>query len=787
MSMLIGHTLIKFVTFVVHFFRLMIFQKIARFILHNRLFVLISVGIITAFMAYNIFSLKFNYEPTPLLPATDSLLIKHRHHTEIFGKGENLMVIGVQDSNFFTTKNLTSWKKLQEELLAIDGVEQVFSIIDIFSLGKDTEKKEFTFSRVFPEDLNLVNIDSLKAIAFDLPIYESLIYNKQTGVYLMMVSLRYDKISTPIRVPFMKTVVSTCQKFEQETGKELRYSGLPYIRITVGEMIKGEMVLFIFLAALITVVIIYLLFKSFRITAFVLLVVSVSVIWGLGIMSLLGYQITLLTAVIPPLIIVIGVPNCVYLLNKYHHEYSIHGNKIKALHRVIQNIGSATFLTNLTTAAGFGTLIFTSIPILVEFGLVAAIDIMDVFLVSLLLIPTIFSFLPPPEPKHLKHLNGQRMRNVITRVVSTALYHRKMVFMGTVAIVLISFWGVSRIQSLGFMVDDIPKKHPAYIDLKFFEKNFTGVMPLEIVIDTDVPKGILQEKTLTRVNALQKQLQAYPELSKPLSVAEAAKFARQGYYNGKKNQYKIPSGFERNFIMAYLPKKMGGNEMLKRFADSTAQITRIVYNVADIGSIRIKSLEKEIRTDADSIFQSDASKVEISGGSVIAAKGNDYLVKSLFTSLLAAIVIISVFMTAMFKKLQMVLLSILPNLIPLLFTAAAMGFLGIPLKPSTVIVFSIAFGISVDSSIHFLSKYRQELLRTQQNKKVSIICAIRETGVSMIYTSVVLFFGFGIFICSQFGGTVSLGLLVSLTLLIALFSNLILLPSVLLSLLKYNK
>ena len=765
----------------------MIFQKIARLILYNRLFILISVGLITAFMAYNILTLKFNYQPTPLLPATDSLLIKHKQYAEIFGKGENLMVIGVQDSNFFTTKNLQSWQKLEENLLAIEGVEQVFSIFDIFTLGKDLEKKEFTFDRVFPKNLTQANVDSLKEIALELPFYEKLIYNKETDVYLMMVSLRYDKVSTPIRVSFMETVVSTCEKFEKETGHKLRYSGLPYIRITVGEMIKGEMILFIFLAVLITAFIIFMLFRSLRITSFVLLVVSVSVIWGLGLMALLGYQITLLTAVIPPLIIVIGVPNCVYLLNKYHHEYSIHGNKIKALQRVIQKIGSATFLTNLTTAAGFGTLVFTSIPILVEFGIVAAIDIMGVFLVSLLLIPTIFSFLPPPEPKHLKHLNNLRIRNVITRVVSTGLYHRKAVFIATGALIVLGIWGISRVQSLGFMVDDIPKKHPAYVDLKFFEKNFAGVMPLEIIVDTDMPKGILQDKTLRRINNLQTQLLEYPELSKPLSIAEAAKFARQGYYNGRKSQYKLPSGFERNFVMSYLPKKMGGNAMLNRFADSTAKMTRIIYNVADIGSIKIKNLEKEIRADVDSIFKDDANQVEITGGSIIAAKGNDYLVRSLFSSLLAAIVIISVFMTLMFKNGQMVLLSVLPNLIPLLFTAAAMGFLGISLKPSTVIVFSIAFGISVDNSIHFLSKYRQELLRTQQNKKVSVICAIRETGVSMIYTSIVLFFGFGIFIGSQFGGTVSLGLLVSLTLLIALFSNLILLPSVLLSLSNHNK
>jgi len=362
-----------------------------------------------------------------------------------------------------------------------------------------------------------------------------------------------------------------------------------------------------------------------------------------------------------------------------------------------------------------------------------------------------------------------------------------MVFTITAILVIVGFWGLSRVQSLGFMVDDIPKNHPVYIDLKFFEKNFSGVMPFEVVVDTETPRGILQAKTLGQINSLQNKLEQYPELSKPLSVAEAAKFARQGYYNGSPSQFRLPSGPERNFILSYLPKNMEGNELLRRFADSTASITRIMYNVADIGSIRVKELKESIRADIDSIFADDAHRVAITGGSVIAAKGNDYLVKSLFISLLAAILIISVFMTWMFRKWRMVILSILPNLIPLLFTAAAMGFLGIPLKPSTVIVFSIAFGISVDNSIHFLAKYRQELARTYNNQKASVLCAIRETGVSMIYTSIVLFFGFGIFIASQFGGTVSLGLLVSLTLLIALFSNLVLLPSILLSLSTHNK
>lgn len=764
----------------------MFFQTIARLILRNRLAVIISVGIITIIMGALIPTLEFNYKPTPLLPNSDSLLIQHREFAKQFGKGENIMVIGVQDSNFFSEKNLKQWQNLEKNLLAVDGVEQVLSIFDAFSLEKDMEKKVFTFNKIFPSNFNASDIDSLKTVALSLPFYDNLLYNKESQVYLMMVVLRYDKISTTIRVPFMKELISICKQYEDITENTLRYSGLPYIRITIGDMIKGEMFMFILLAVVITSVLIYLLFKSFRIMTFIMLVVAVSVIWGLGLMAILGFQITLLTAVIPPLIIVISVPNCIYLLNKYHNEYSIHGNKIKALQRVIRKIGSATFVSNLTTAAGFGTLIFTSIGILNEFGLVAAIDIMAVFVVSLLLVPTIFSYLPPPEPRHLQHLDSTKVKNILTRVISAGLYHRKMVYTITILLTIIGFWGVSRVQSLGFMVDDIPKNHPVYVDLKYFEKNFSGVMPLEIVVDAEKPKGVMQEKTMRQINMLQNKLNEYTVLSKPLSIVEAAKFARQAYYNGNPSQYKMPIGPERAFIMSYLPKDMGRGELLNRFVDSTGRLTRIIYNVADIGSIEIKALKEKITADVDTIFKDDAQRVYITGGSIIAANGNDYLVRSLFSSLLAAIGIIAVFMAWMFKKGKMVFLSILPNLIPLLLTAAAMGFLGIALKPSTVIVFSIAFGISVDNSIHYLTKYRQELVRTKNNHKVSIICAIRETGVSMIYNLIVLFFGFGIFVASQFGGTVSLGILVSLTLLVALFSNLVLLPSLLLSLSKNN-
>lgn len=761
----------------------MFFAFLARNILRYKPFVISAVAVVTIFMLYSATNLKLYYKPALLLPKYDSLLIKQNQFANLFGKGENLMVIGVQDSSFFKKKNLVQWIALSKKIREIEGVEHAFSITDIFNIVRNNETKTFIFNKVFdtiPCSQN--KIDSLTNIAHSLPFYSNLLYNKEANVYLMAISLNNNVIYTKNRVTLNNQIVEACNEYSNQTGNSLKFSGLPYIRVTIAEMIKREMFLFIGLALFITVFILFYLFRSWRVVLFSQLVVAISVTWALGFMALMGYEITLLTAVIPPLIIVIGIPNCIFLLNKYHHEFNSHSNKTKSLYRSIQSIGSAIFLTNITTAAGFGTFIITNIAILKEFGLSASFGVMSVFVISILIIPSVFSYLNSPEPRHLEHLDNVRINRAITRVTLTTLYRRKTVFIVTLIVLVIGFIGFTRIRTKGYMVDDIPHNHPIYVDLKFFEKHFVGVMPVEIIIDSKKPKGILQEMELSRISRLQDELKEFKELSKPLSIVEAAKFTRQAYFNGNPSQYKLPRGPERGFIMSYLPKSLGKNELLSRFVDSTGQYTKIIYNVADIGTHNIKVLHKKIQGKIDSVYKTDSKYVFVGGGSILISEGNEWLVNSLFLSLLFAIGLISLFMAWMFRNPRMVLLSVLPNLVPLLITAAIMGFLGINLKPSTVIVFSIAFGISVDNSIHFLSRFRREFKRTKGNTKASVVCAISETGFSMIYTSLVLFFGFGIFMASGFGGTVSLGLLVSTTLLVALFCNLVLLPSILLSL-----
>lgn len=756
------------------------FHTVAKIILRTRVFLLLLILGITAFMAWQAQYVKLSYKPAPLLPQSDSAFIINDRITKLFGKGENIMVVGLKDSLFFSEDHLLSWKGLENRILKIDGVEQVFSAINAVNLVKNNDIRKFEPLKIFNFEGEHSNIDSSSQVFKSQSFYKGLLYNPETDAYLMLITLNREKITKKERVQFIENIVNECKQYETETGNELHYSGLPYIRVTVGEMIKYEMFLFVALAVIVTTLILLLLFRSFKIVLISMTVVGISVIWSLGSLTLFGYELTLLTGVVPPLLIIIGVPNCIYLINKFHHEFYHHGNRAKALYRVIIRIGSATFLTNLTTAAGFATFIVTKTQILKEFGVIASINVIGIFFISLITIPIIFSFIPQPKAKHLKHLSSKGFKLAITRIVFTTLYKRKRVFIVSLSFVLVGFLGISFIKAKGYMVDDVPKNHPVYRDLKFFEKNFTGVMPLEIVYDSGRPNGYLNAATFTKVDMLQNRLSKYDELSKPLSIVEASKFARQAYFNGNESHYKLPGAFERAFILSYLPKSIGISDMFAQMVDSTGQYVRIMFNVADVGSVRMTQLIDSVRTDIDSVFQDQSPKVLLAGASVVYSKGIDYLIHSLVTSLLLAIVIISITIAWLFRKAKMVVFAVSVNMVPLILTAAAMGFAGIFLKPSTVIVFSIAFGIAVDNSIHFLSKYRQELRRTNHNTKESVIYAIRETGISMIYTSIVLFFGFGVFAASKFGGTQSLGMLVSLTLLFAVLSNLFILPSILL-------
>ncbi|MCB0429536.1 MAG: MMPL family transporter [Flavobacteriales bacterium] len=756
---------------------------LSTFILRNRLAVLLSIGVITVFMGYKATSVQLSYEFASLLPKDDTTSIEYQRFKDLFGEDGNVLVIGVQNDHMYDLANYQAWYDLGETLRETDGIEEVVSISRLYTITKNEEKKKFEFKPLVahrPE--TQAEVDSIKEAIHNLPFYEDILYRKN-GATLMAITLDRNQLNSKSRITLVDNIVKHAQAFENNRNIKVHYSGLPFIRTAITAKVKKELNLFLFLAIGVTATILFLFFRSIMPVVFSMLVVIIGVVWSFGTIGLLGYKITILTGLIPPLIIVIGIPNCIFLLNTYHREYKKHGNQITGLSRVIRKIGSAILMTNVTTACGFATFSITESSVLKEFGIVASTNIMMIFLLSLLMIPTIFSYLKPPEEKHTKHLDNRRVKTFVERLILLISKRRAFVYGFTFSLLVVVVIGITKMHTTGNIVDDLPKDDPVYVDLKFFEEHFSGVMPFEVYIDTGKKKGVMQLNKMKKIEQLQKLIASYPEFSRPLSVVDVVKFSKQAYYNGNPKMFALPTGdSEMSFIAKYAPKDSAGSNPLKSFIDSTRQITRVSAQMADIGTTQIKRIRDDIRPKIDSIFDPSKYKVVLTGTSIVFLKGTDYLVNSLFVSVTLAVLLISFFMALLFRSFRMVLISLVPNMIPLLLTAALMGYLDIAIKPSTVLVFSIAFGISVDDTIHFLAKYRQELKIYDGNIKQSVLAALRDVGVSMMYTSIILFFGFGIFAASKFGGTMALGVLIAITLLIAMFSNLILLPSLLLSL-----
>lgn len=757
---------------------------VVRVILRNRLANLILFGLITLLMGWQGTKVKMSYDLPRMLPESDSTSLLYEQFKERFGQDGSVMFVGLKDEHLFHIDHFTAWYKLTEEVRAIEGVEEVVSVARMFQLVRNDSLRKFDFVPVvssMPQSQS--EVDSLQKLIYNLPFYEGLLLNSENNVSMMMITLDHEVLNTKSRVALIFEIRRTLEVFSEVHGIDLHYSGLPYIRTMTSKKIQDELGLFMFLATLIAAVLLYIFFRSTKTTLFILMIVISSVIFMFGSISLLGYKITVLTGILPPLLIVIGVENSIFLLNKYYNEFLIHGNKMKALTRVIRRIGAANLLTNATTAAGFAAFTVTGNKLLVEFGVIAAINILAAYLTSLFLIPIIFSYLPHPKARHTKHLEKGKVSKLLEKIVWVVLNRRNVVYGITVIVVILGIGGLFRLKTTGNLVDDISKKDRLYKDLMFFETHFNGVLPFEITVDSKRNRGIMQATTIEKIEQLQDTLTSYPQFSKPLSVVELVKFSKQAFYRGNSDFYSLPNRQERNFIMPYMPDMRSDERTLvNAFIDTNLQITRISVQMANVGTNEIDSIRESLRPKIDSIFPPGDYEVVLTGNSLVFLEGTNYMVKNLITSLLLAICVIALLMALTFSSVKMILISLIPNLIPQLLTAAMMGYAGISIKPSTILIFSIALGISVDNTIHFLSRYRLQLILNQFRIKESVLAALRETGFSIMYSAAVLFFGFGIFILSSFGGTEAIGYLVSFTLLVAMMSNLFVLPSLLLTL-----
>ncbi len=760
-------------------------STVANLILKNRIIILLLILGLTFFWSNQWKNIQFTYTEAKLLPDDHPESLIYDDFKNKFGEEGNLIVIAVKDSLLFSEKNFNAWNKLSQKINEYPEVNFVLSFDNIKDLVKDNDNKRFILKEIFEDNkFDLENIAKFKErIFYDLPFYNKLLLGNQNKTARTIISLNTEIVNTEIRKDFiLDNFIPLINQFEKSTSLDIKVSGMPYIRTLNAQNIKDEIGLFVFTALLVTALIFFLFFRSYRATFISMLVVLIGVGWAFGVLGWLGYEITILTALIPPLIIVIGIPNCIFLINKYQQEFAKNRNKLKSLESVIIKIGNATLMTNLTTASGFATFILTNSQVLKEFGIVASLNIMAIFLLSLLIIPIAYSFSGIPNKKHLKHLENVSIKKIVKWLEDRVRKERLKTYIISLISLILGIIGIYQIEISGSIIEDMPKKSNFFEDIKFFDNEFNGIVPLEINIDTKRRKGVNNLTTIKRINKLSDYISSIPELSSPISIINLLKYIKQAYYNGNPKYYKIPTSQENSFLSPYLKNMPETKNLITNYIDSTGQNARMTTFLMDVETNRIEMIEEDLKKEINRIFDADKYNVILTGKALLYLKGTHYLIKNLFISLSLAILLIAMFMAYLFRSYKVIIISLVPNLLPLIITAGVMGFTGIPLKPSTILVFSVAFGISVDNTIHFLAKYRQELIDNNWKINSAVYSSIREAGVSMLYTSIVLFFGFAIFMISSFGGTVALGGLVSVTLLFAMLANLILLPSLLISL-----
>ena len=757
-------------------------ELLARFIVRRSVFILITILVGTAVVGYNSTNLKMQWTLPKMLPDNDSTLMAYNEFKAKFGGNGQTLLLILEENPLDNLELFNSWFRFGQQIEDIQGVDTVVSINRLFNVVKDTANKRFDLARVVPHEIKTeAELDSVRSLIYSLPFYKNRLINDSNHVNLMLITLNQKVFNSKQRESLVAEVFKDVDTYAKENNLHIHYSGMPYIRTMITHLVKTELGQFLGYVILVTIIILLIFFRSFSPVLVSMLIVILGVTWSFGILTFFDYEITILTGIIPPLIIVIGIPNSIYLINRFHSEYAVHQNKVLAISRVVRKIGQATLMTNVTTAVGFLAFVFTESTILVEFGIVAFVNIMVLFVLSIFMIPAILSVLPPPNPRQMHHLDRKGLNKVVDALIHLISFHRTKVYVGSAILVAVSFYGLSLMSTTGNLTDDLPQDGVVVQDLHFVEENFSGVMPFEIGVDALKPGKVTKGATLKRIDKLNDLFAKYPEFGKPMSIVEGVKYTKQAYYGGNPDKYELVSGNEKLFIKKYLDNTKSNNDMLSSFVDSTAQFARISVPMKDVGSVEMDSLLLSLETEIAKIFPADKYNIQLTGPGVVYLKGTKYLVKNLLQSLALAIVIIAGLMALLFKSYRMIIMSVSVNLIPLLVTGAMMGFFGIPLKPSTILVFSIAFGISIDDTIHFLAKYRQELKNCQWDLKPAVIESIKETGVSMMYTSIILFFGFGVFASSEFGGTQALGILTSLTLIVAMVVNLVLLPSLLLT------
>ncbi|MEO1055233.1 MAG: MMPL family transporter [Bacteroidota bacterium] len=723
----------------------------------------------TLFLAFFLKDVKFNYEFESFFPTDDTDLDFYLAYRETFENDNDYLLLGIEHQpSVFDSAFLNRVDQVADGLKELNLVSSVFSLLDV-KYPVISAAGYFEIPALHTDAPEKYKIDSTKIFR-----NESLVGNaiSKDGRHLALLIKHKQQITKP---EADSLVVQITDLMHQHGFDDYRLAGKAKAQGIYINKMQEELTIFLSISIVLVTIFLTLAYRTWWGVIVPLVVVLLSVIWIIAIMGLLGKSLDILMILLPTIMFVVGMSDVIHILTKYIEELRLGVNKIRALRLTLKEVGLATFLTSLTTSVGFVTLITASISPIREFGIYTAIGVFTAYVVAFTLLPPILLFLKKPKISDQK-VYKKRWINFLGQSFLWVLKNGKAVMVFSLIITTLSIIGIYRIEINTYLIEDIPNNDPLKEDFSFFDEQFGGSRPFELSVQVrDTSRTVYDLAVLKEIDKVENYLTeeyGVRNIASPVLIAKSLNKAVNG---GLEKAFELPQN-ERDLkkVKRYIRRIQRSNQGAS-LTDQKARQARISGKMADIGSAITLQRTQEFYQFVHQHIDKNLISCRITGTSNLIDKNNLYLTANMLEGLGIAFGVIAIIVGILFKSIRMIFITLIPNIIPLLIVAAIMGYFGITLKLSTSIIFTIAFGIAVDDTIHFTSKLKIEL-----QKGRSLLYAIKRTyistGKAIIITTAILSGGFLTLVLSSFGGTFYTGLLVSLTLVFAVLIDLTLLP-----------
>ena len=719
---------------------------------------------------YPALQLRTDFNLENFFPKQDPTIRDYQYLEEEFGRDDNVIMVGFESDSLLTRRVLSDLKSITDSASQISFVSQVRSIFSAQQINK--QGQQLTFDPYIQRD-DISDIpESIRADLVTDPFAEGFLINKQANVTAFYLEIESGKNNYTARDQIISDLKEILQPYQKRY--EFKISGIPYYRNQYVQYLNEEILFYISVSSFLIILLLWVLYRSFTGIIIPMLIVWLTILFTLAVMQLTGGYFEIMTSTIAPILLCVGIADSIHMISKYDDATLQGMDKPASIKEMLLTLGSATFLTSITTAIGFGTLMTSDIVPMKRFGIYTAAGVLIAFLVTIFFVPSsltlvniknifkdksagIFKFFN----KYLEQLSQFNRRN----------YKRIIVWFTAGTIIIGS--GAFLLKVNGKVFDELSDETEPIQHAQFFSENLSPPFPLEIIIDTEEENGIMDPSFLQSLDEFNRHLNSFPEVKRTTSFNTLIAQVHKTMAPEKAASNPIP-GSEELIAQYLLLLEVSDTEFLERVTDFSYQKIRVAAQIKDAGSYRVTQIRDSLSTYLQTKFPD--SEITMTGSTILSADLNGKIVSSLFKSIGLAFVLISAIMAFLFKNVRMVFISLIPNVLPLIMVAGIMGFTGIDIKSSTAVIFTIAFGIAVDDSIHYMARLRVEMKRGLTLDEALNI-ATRKTGKAIIVTSLILLAGFGTLLTSVFSSTVYMGLLVCLTVFGALLADLVLLPS----------